>query len=104
MDWSSIGNALSTGWDSVSGYATEAFNWIGDNPEAANLIGGIAAGVGQAYLQNEQAKDERAFKREMYERGVRDRQVNPGEIGDYGSYRNTLTKGLISNGMIAGGQ
>lgn len=104
MDWNTISSAIDTGWDSVSGYATDAFNWIGENPEAANLIGGIAAGVGQAYLQKEQARDQRAFEREMYERKREDRFAKPGEIGDYGSYRNTLTKGLISNGMISEGQ
>lgn len=104
MDWSSIGSALDTGWGAVSGFATDAFNWIGDHPEAANLLGGIAAGVGSAYLQSEQAEDQRVFEREMYERRRQDRFAKPGEIGDYGSYRNTITRGLLSDGMITGGQ
>ncbi|WP_043530481.1 hypothetical protein [Litchfieldella xinjiangensis] len=96
MDW------LSTGWDTVSGFATDAFNWIGENPEAANMLGGIAVGAGQAYLQNEQAKGDRAFQREMYDRQRRDRQVKPGEISNYGSHNATMTKGLLSHGMITG--
>lgn len=99
-------SAASSGgfWDGVTNYATEAFNWIGDNPEAANLIGGVAAGVGQAYMANEQAKDQRAFERDMYQRKREDQMVKPGSVEGYGSHMNTLAgKGLISNGMITGG-
>ena len=104
MDWNSIGSSISSGWDTVSGYATDAFNWIGENPEAANMIGGIAAGVGQAYLQNEQARDQRAFEREMYDRRRADRMARPGEVNNYESYKNSLTKGLLTNGIVSGGQ
>ncbi|MDR5867920.1 hypothetical protein [Halomonas koreensis] len=105
MDWmSSVGDAVSGGFDTVAGFATDAFNWLSENPEAANMLGGIAAGVGQAYLQNEQAKDQRAFARDMYERKRRDRMAKPGEVNGYGSHLNTLAgKGLISSGMISGG-
>lgn len=102
MDWSSIGSAVSSGWDTAAKYATNAFSWLGENPEAANMLGGIAAGVGSAYLQNEQAKEQRVFEREMYDRRKRDRQVRPGEINDYGSHGATMTKGLLSHGMITG--
>ncbi len=90
-------------WDGVTDYATEAFTWIGDNPEAANLIGGVAAGAAQGYMADQQAKDQRAFEREMYERKREDRFSKPGQINGYDSHRNTISgKGLISNGMITG--
>lgn len=107
----SSGNWLSQGWQTASKYATSAFDWMGDNPEAANLLGGIAGGIGQAYMgskqleaQKQEARQNRAFEREMYDKRKRDRQVAPGEVNDYGSHRETMTKGLISNGMIAGGE
>ena len=93
--------ASSDWWSGVSDYATDAFNWIGENPEAANMIGGVVMGGAQAYLAGEQAKDQRAFQREMYDRKQEDRYAKPGEINGYDSH--TLTKGLLSNGMIAGG-
>lgn len=90
-------------WDGVTNFATEAFGWIGDNPEAANLIGGVAAGAAQGYMANEQAKDQRAFEERMYERRRRDEMVNPGQLGNYGSHLNTIAgKGLLTNGMITG--
>lgn len=96
---STAGNWLS----SVGDYAVDAFSWLDQNPSAANILGGVAAGVGQAYLQNEQAEDDRAFQQQMYERRRRDSMATPGEVGDYGSYTNSLTKGLLSNGKISGG-
>ncbi len=104
MDWmSSVGDAISAGFETVSTYATEAFDWIGENPEAANMLGGVALGAAQGYMQNKQAEDERAFKREMYDKKREDRFAKPGEIGNYGSHRNAIAgKGLISNGMITG--
>lgn len=92
-------------WDGVTNFATEAFDWIGQNPEAANLIGGVAAGAAQGYMANEQAKDQRAFEKEMYERRRRDQMAKPGEIGQYGSHLNTIAgKGLLTNGMITNEQ
>ncbi|GAB2799123.1 hypothetical protein GCM10027040_27720 [Halomonas shantousis] len=100
MDWDSVGNLFS----SAAKYATTAFDWIGENPEAANLIGGVAVGVGQAYLQNKEAEDQRAFDMQMYKRKREDAYAKPGEIGNYGSHLNTVTNGLISNGLITEGQ
>ncbi|GEK48428.1 hypothetical protein HPA02_27110 [Bisbaumannia pacifica] len=92
-------------WDGVTNFATEAFNWIGDNPEAANLIGGVAMGVGQAYLQGEQAKSQQAFEREMYDRRRRDEMATPGQINGYSSHLNRIAgKGLLTSGMITGDQ
>ncbi|MCL7941226.1 hypothetical protein M8009_13110 [Halomonas sp. ATCH28] len=103
MDWSSVGDALSAGFDTVSKYATKAFDWMGENPEATNLIGGVALGAAQGYMADKQAKDQRAFEREMYDKKREDRYAKPGEIGNYGSHRNAIAgKGLISGGMITG--
>jgi hypothetical protein len=104
MDWlNAAGDAVSSGFDAVSGYATDAFSWIGDNPEAANMIGGVAMGAAQGYMQNKQADDRRAFECEMYDKKREDAFSKPGEIGNYGSHRNTIAgKGLISGGMITG--
>jgi len=102
MDWlNTAADAVSSGFDTASKYATTAFDWIGDNPEAANMIGGVAMGAAQGYMQNKQAEDQRAFKREMYDKKREDRFSKPGEIGNYGSHRNTIAgKGLISNGLL----
>ncbi|MBH8578798.1 hypothetical protein [Bisbaumannia pacifica] len=118
MDWTSavdaigsaagtVANSASSGglWDGVTNFATDAFNWIGDNPEAANLIGGVAMGVGQAYLQGEQAKSQQAFEREMYDRRRRDEMATPGQINGYSSHLNRIAgKGLLTSGMITGDQ
>jgi hypothetical protein len=90
-------------WDGVTNFATGAFDWMGDNPEATNILGGIAMGAASGYMQNEQAEDQRAFKREMYDKKREDRFSKPGEINGYDSYlNNTIAgNGLITNGMIA---
>lgn len=94
----------SSGWLSAAAdYAVDAFDWLDSNPSAANVLGGVAAGIGQYYTQKEVAEDDRDFQMEMYKRKYQDSRINPGEIGDYGSHMNTLSNGLISNGMIAGG-
>lgn len=109
LDSGAVSSAVKVGtnpnlWDGVTDFATGAFDWIGKNPEAANLIGGVALGAAQGYMQNEQAKDQRAFEREMYNKRREDRFSKPGEIQGYGSHRNTISgKGLISNGMITEG-
>ena len=111
MSWfDGVSSALSAGFDTASQYANNAFDWLGDNPEAANLIGGIATGVGQAYLAEKQAdreqelqRDEWAFRQDMYEREREDRFARPGEVVDYDSHVNSLTDGLVTNGQVAGG-
>lgn len=104
LDSGAVQSAVKVGtqpslWDGVSNFATNAFSWIGENPEAANLIGGVATGIGQAYLQNKRDEKQQEFEREMFDREREARYVQPGEIGDYGSHL-SLTNGLISNGMI----
>ncbi|MGQ7248299.1 hypothetical protein ACUN9Y_13310 [Halomonas sp. V046] len=111
MSWfDGISSAVSAGFKTASKYATPAFDWLGDNPEAANLIGGIATGVGQAYLAGEQAdrererqRDEWAFKQEMYNREREDRFARPGEVTGYDTHVNSLTDGLITRGQVSGG-
>lgn len=100
-------SALSSGggdwWNGVTDFATNAFDWVGENPEAANLIGGVAMGAAQGYMQNKQADDQRAFEREMWDKKREARYAKPGDVNGYDSHRNMIAgKGLISNGMIAG--
>jgi len=113
MDWLSnidtggIADAASSAaaniWDGVSDFATGAFTWIGENPEAANLIGGVALGAAQGYMADRQARDQRAFEREMYDKRREDRMAKPGEVSSYDSHLKTIAgKGLLSSGMITG--
>jgi len=110
LDSGAVQSAVDVGtssslWDGVTNFATDAFTWINDNPTAANMIGGVALGAAQGYMQDKQAKDQRAFEREMYDKKREDRYAKPGEIGNYGSHRNAIagSKGLISGGMITEG-
>jgi len=111
MDWSSIGTAASDAatatadaagglFDTLGDYTTTAFDWINDNPEAANVIGGVMSGIGSYYAQ----KDQQAWKEKMYRRQRADQMANPGTIENYGSYVGTAKKGLLTNGQIAGGE
>jgi len=102
-NWEWAANA----WETASSYATNAFEWTKKYPEATNVLGGVAAGIGQAYVANQQieaqkeeARRNRVFEREMYDKEKKDRQIKPGSIDGYGSHVNNLTKGLITNGMI----
>lgn len=102
----SVGNSSGGGgwWNGVTDFATDAFNWIGDNPEAANMIGGVAAGAATGYMQNQQAKEQRVFEEEMYDRRRRDRQIEPGDINNYGTHRNAIAgNGAMTAGDITGG-
>lgn len=95
------GTSSATGglWDTVGDYATTAFDWLNDNPEAASVLGGVATGVGSYYAQ----QDEQDWSEKMYRRKREDRMINPGTIDNYGSYVGDGKKGLLTNGMIAGG-
>lgn len=94
-----------TGWFTKAlDYSSDAFSWLDKNPEAANIMGGVFAGVGGAYLQNQKAEDDRAFAERMYERRRRDQMINPGEIENYGTHIGTAKKGLLTNGAVAGGE
>lgn len=105
---SSSSSWASTAWDTASKFATDAFDWMEKNPEATNALGGVASGLGSAYMANkeieaqkEEARKNRAFEREMYDKRKEDRQVKPGSIQGYGSHVNNISKGLITNGMIS---
>ena len=97
-------------FSSAASFAGDAFSWISD-PEhagAANLLGGIAAGVGQ-YYEAERAREQtvrenrkdRELERELANQEIQSRQIVPGTVNNYGSYRDHITNGLISNGLIA---
>ncbi|WP_277810695.1 hypothetical protein [Chromohalobacter canadensis] len=111
MDFSSIGNAVDSAaeatsglFDSVATYTTNAFDWLDNNPTAANVIGGLASGAA-SYYADQQAQEARFdFERDMYERQREDQMVNPGTIEGYGSHVGQAKKGLLTNGMIAGGE
>lgn len=106
------GGALGVAGDLFSGaasFAGNAFDWMGKYPEAANLLGGVAMGVGQ-YYSAEQDREQRArdnrldreLQRELADERIAAQQIVPGEFGSgYGSYRGSVTQGLISNGMLA---
>lgn len=91
-------NWAADAFSSAANFAGDAFNWIGDNHEAANVIGGVAMGVGSAYSASKDRQMQRDLQRERLEA----EKIAPGEVGSgYGSYRNNVTQGLISNGMLA---
>lgn len=107
--WSSAldlgSKALDVGKDlfsTASGYAGKAFDWVKDHPEAAQVLGGVAVGAGQGYIESRNARKERELQRELLDREIESRRIAPGEMGSgYGSYRESVTQGLISNGMLA---
>lgn len=105
-DWFGAGAQASSSsglWNGVTNFATEAFDWIGKNPEASNIIGGVALGAAQGYMQAGQAKDQRAFEREMYDRQREDRMAKPGEVQNYDSHLNNISgRGLLTSGTITG--
>jgi len=113
--------ATSTGVSSSSGggffssaanFAGTAFDWIGDNPEASNLLGGVALGVGQAYTagkdREQRARDnrlDREMQRDLQAERLEAQQIAPGEgPSNYGSYGAGITRGLLSDGMLASDQ
>ncbi|QJQ93907.1 MULTISPECIES: hypothetical protein [Halomonadaceae] len=100
MSWTT---AASNALNSIGTYATNAFEWLDDNPTAANVIGGVASGAGTYYAQKQQQNKQMDFQREMYGRQRKDQMANPGEIGDYSSHASSLSKGLLSHGMVTGG-
>ena len=94
-------------------YAGKGFSWLSDpdNAAAANALGGIATGVGQYYLAEKEREQtvrenrkDRQLKRDLANQKIDAAQIAPGNINDYGSYRDNVTNGLISNGMLAGKQ
>ena len=105
-DAASSAASSSSGWfggglDFVTKGASGAFGWLERNPEAANLLGGVASGAGQYLAARETAKENAKLEEKMYERRRRDSMINPGELGDYGSYRSVGGKGLLTNGLLA---
>jgi len=44
------------------------------------------------------------MQRELQRERLEAQKIAPGDVGGYGSYRNNVTQGLISNGMLANDQ
>ena len=96
-------------FSAAAGFAGEAFNWLNDSPAAANLLGGVASGVGQAYIAAEDreqaardARLDRELQRELQEERLRAQQIAPGDgPANYGSYGAGVTRGLLSDGLLA---
>jgi len=88
-------------FSSAANFAGDAFGWINKNPESANLLGGVAMGIGQAYSASKDREMQRDLQRERLEA----QQIAPGDMpAGYGGYRDKISEGLISNGLIASQQ
>lgn len=83
-------------YDGIVSGLSEVTDWIGDNPEATMLLGGLASGVAQGY---ENHKD-REWQRDQLERMERfkERKASSGDNG-YGSHSSNLAggTGLLAN-------
>jgi hypothetical protein len=84
-------------------YGTDAFDWIEKNPETAQIIAGVVGGAGQYFAAKEAQKANERFQMSVMDRRRDERQIKPGEIENYGSHVGVAKKGLLTNGMIAGG-
>ena len=106
---SSAGSAVSSLGSSALDFATDAFGFLGNN-DVANMIGGVATGVGSYLVSRDERRftarenrRDRELQRELQQQEIESNQIVPGSIGSgHGSYRNSISQGLISNGMIAG--
>jgi len=110
-----VSNVVSGGggdfFSSAASFAGDAFNWVNDNSEAANLLGGVAMGVGQ-YYNAEQDREQRVrenrkdrqLRRDLANQEIQAAQITPGNMGNTGGYVDNVTQGLISNGMLASKQ
>jgi len=111
IDWGEVADstaeAVSDGasalYQGVKDYGTKAFQWIEDNPETSQIIAGVVGGAGQYLAAKEQQKSAERFEMDMMERRRKERQIKPGEIENYGTHIGEVKKGLLTNGMIAGG-
>lgn len=98
----------------AANFAGKAFSWLGDpeNATATNLLGGVAMGVGQAYTagkdREQRARDnrlDREMQRDLQAERLEAQQIVPGEgPSNYGSYGAGITRGLLSDGMLASDQ
>lgn len=107
---SNSGFNIVDGFKTAAGYFGDGFDWLTDpdNAAAANLLGGAAMGAAEYYeaerarkqVVRENRKD-RELERELANQKIQSQQIVPGSINNYGGYRDNITNGLISNGMIA---
>ena len=86
-----------TMFSGASDFAGSAFGWIKDNPTSANLIGGVALGLGSAYSA---AKD-REMQRELQRERIAADQIRVSDDTGAYAYNGKIGNGLITNGMIA---
>lgn len=92
-------------WDTGVEFGTKAFDWlddtsgwIEDNANTAKLLAGVIGGAGSYF----NAKEQRDFEEKMFEREQQARQIVPGRNGaSLGVTPNSISKGLITNGLIA---
>ena len=90
-------------WQSAIEWGTEAFTWIEENPETSQILAGVVGGAGQYFAAKEAQKANERFQMSVMDRRRDERQIKPGEIENYGSHVGVAKKGLLTNGMIAGG-
>jgi len=98
-------------FSTAADFAGNAFGWINDNPDAANLLGGVAMAVGKYYnaeqdreQQVRENRKDRQLQRELATQQIEAAQITPGNMGNTGGYVDNVTQGLISNGMLASKQ
>jgi len=90
-------------YQSAIKWGTDAFEWIEKNPETAQIIAGVVGGAGQYFANKELQESNERFQMDVMDRRRDERQIKPGEIENYGSHVGVAKKGLLTNGMIAGG-
>jgi len=111
MAQSQLGNSGGGFFSTAADFAGNAFGWINESPGAANLLGGVAMGVGQ-YYNAEQDREQRVrenrkdrqLRRDLANQEIQAAQITPGNMGNTGGYVDNVTQGLISNGMLASKQ
>jgi hypothetical protein len=97
------GQMASDLWQGTKDFGTDAFDWIEKYPETSQIIAGVVGGAGQYLANKELQKADQRFQTNVMDRRRDERQVKPGEIENYGSHVGVAKKGLLTNGMIAGG-
>lgn len=89
-------------WSTALDWGTSAFQWMDDNPTAANVLGGVVGGAGQYLAQRDLAKREAELLRKQWERERQAQMISPGKVNNYGSHTNQFAGGLLTGGPIAG--
>ena len=95
FDW------ISSAWDTVSDWGSDAMDWISNNPDGAKMImGGVAAGV-DSYFAQQQLEENARLEREKMAQDARfkERRASSSGAYNYGSHLSNTTggTGLLSN-------